>query len=85
MIHRLQTTQISMKRCMLGISRRKRKRITGIRNLIKVFDIIEGIQQLKWKWAGILQEDVTKMKHKFTEMAYQRCKTTKKTQPSKEE
>ena len=52
MVQKLQTAQRSMKRCMLGITRRDKKRITWIRNQTKVFDIIERIKQLKWKWAG---------------------------------
>ena len=52
MVQKLQTAQRSMKRCMLGITRRDKKRITWIRNQTKVFDIIERIKQLKWKWSG---------------------------------
>ena len=51
-IQRLQTTQRSMERCMLGITRRDRKRITWIRSQTKVFDVIERIKHLKWQWAG---------------------------------
>ena len=50
-IQRLQTTQSSMERCMLDITRRDRKRITWIRNYTKLY-IMERIKRLKWKWAG---------------------------------
>ena len=49
---RLQTTQRSMERCMLGITRRDRKRNIWVRMKTGVTDIIEKIKSLKWMWAG---------------------------------
>ncbi|KAL1447418.1 hypothetical protein WDU94_003530 [Cyamophila willieti] len=51
-IHRLQTTQRSMERSMLGFTRRDRKRNTWIRAKTKVMDVIERVKRLKWRWAG---------------------------------
>ncbi|KAI5732128.1 hypothetical protein M8J77_021962 [Diaphorina citri] len=51
-MQRLQTTQRSMERSMLGITRRDRKRITWIRAKTKVMDVIERVKRLKWRWAG---------------------------------
>ncbi|HEG7136645.1 TPA: hypothetical protein SFG11_002777, partial [Staphylococcus aureus] len=49
---RLQTTQRGMERCMLGITRRDRKRNTWVRQRTGVMDIIAKIRSLKWMWAG---------------------------------
>ena len=37
---------------MLGITLRERKRSTWIREKTKVIDIIQVVEQQKWKWAG---------------------------------
>jgi len=49
---RLQTTQRSMERCMLGITRRDRKRNTWVRKMTGVTDILGKVRSLKWMWAG---------------------------------
>ena len=49
---RLQTTQRSMERCMLGITRRDRKRNTWVRMMTGVTDIVDKVRSLKWRWAG---------------------------------
>ena len=43
--------QKGMKKCMLGISKRDRKRNTIIRAQTKVSDIIVRVKKLKWDWA----------------------------------
>ena len=53
-IRKLQVTQKSMERCMLGITKRDRKRIEWIRQKTQVIDIIHRIKSLKWQWAGHL-------------------------------
>jgi hypothetical protein len=50
--NKLATTQRSMERSMLGITKRDRKRNTWIRNKTKVTDIIQRVKSLKWQWAG---------------------------------
>ena len=49
---KLQTSQGSMERYMLSVTRRDRKRNEWIRSQTKVTDIIYRIKTLKWKWAG---------------------------------
>lgn len=51
-IQKLQTTQRSMERCMLGVTRRDRMRIETIRAQTRVDDVIETCKRLKWSWAG---------------------------------
>ncbi|XP_023217382.1 sodium channel protein type 3 subunit alpha-like [Centruroides sculpturatus] len=51
-IQRLQTIQRNMERCMLGITRRDQKRITWIRKMIGVTDIITRMKSPNWQWAG---------------------------------
>ena len=51
-MQRLQTTQRSMERCMLGITRKDKKRISWIRNKTKVIDVIQRVKNAKWSWAG---------------------------------
>jgi hypothetical protein len=71
MLHKIQCTQRSMERCMLGITRRDRKRNTWVRSMT---DIAEGVKNLKWTqreewmpdgrekyWNGI-REDVKESK-----------------------
>ena len=53
-IRKLQTTQRSMERCMLGFTRRNRKRNTWIREQTKVTDVICRVKKLKWNWVGHL-------------------------------
>jgi hypothetical protein len=49
---RLKTTQRSMERAMIGITRRDRKTNEWVRQQTGVQDIIVRIKQLKWQWAG---------------------------------
>ena len=49
---RLRTTQRSMERAMLGITRKDRRTNQWIRQQTGVQDIIVRIKQLKWQWAG---------------------------------
>ena len=51
---RLKTTQRSMERAMLGITRRDRRTNEWIRQQSGVQDIIVRIKQLKWQWAGYI-------------------------------
>jgi len=51
-IQKLRVTQRAMERCMLGITRRDRKRNEWVRSQTKVQDIIEAVMRLKFKWAG---------------------------------
>ena len=53
-VRKLQTTQRSMERCMLGFTRRDRKRNTWIREQTKVTDVICRVKKLKWNWVGHL-------------------------------
>ena len=52
MEQKLKTTQRSMERCMLGITKRDRKTCKWIREQTKVQDIIKHITNKKWRWAG---------------------------------
>ena len=54
MEQKLKTTQHSMERTMLGISKWDRKTLHWIRNQTKVADIMQSIRRKKWKWAGHL-------------------------------
>ena len=49
---RLRVTQRAMERCMLGITRRDRKRNEWIRAQTKVEDVIKTAKKMKWRWAG---------------------------------
>ena len=49
---RLKTTQRSMERAMLGITRRDHRTNEWVRQQTGVQDIIVRIKQLKWQWAG---------------------------------
>ena len=51
-IRKLQVTQRSMERCMIGITKLDKKRNQWIRNQTKVIDVIDRVKTLKWKWAG---------------------------------
>lgn len=53
-VQKLQTTQRSMERCMLGFTRRDKKRNAWIREQTKVTDVIGRVKKLKWNWAGHL-------------------------------
>ena len=52
MQERLRTTQRSMERAMLGISRLDKKTNVWIREQTGLQDIIVRIKELKWQWAG---------------------------------
>lgn len=52
MERKLQTTQRSMERMMLGYTRRDRKSNDWIRQKTKVRDIIKAVKEIKWRWAG---------------------------------
>ena len=52
MTQKLKVAQRGMERCMLGISRRDRKRNTDIRTKTGVSDIIVRVKKMKWNWAG---------------------------------
>ena len=52
MMQKLRVAQKGMERCMLGISKRDRKRNTIIRAQTKVSDIIVRVKKLNWDWAG---------------------------------
>ena len=52
MQERLRTTQKSMERAMIGITRRDRKTNVWVRQQTGTQDIIARIKQLKWQWAG---------------------------------
>jgi hypothetical protein len=45
-------TQRSMERCMLGITRRDRKRNTWVRSITTVADIAECVKKLNWTHSG---------------------------------
>ena len=49
---RLKTTQRSMERAMIGITRRDHRTNEWVRQQTGVQDIIVRIKQLKWQWAG---------------------------------
>ena len=49
MEQKLKTTQHSMERTMLGISKRDRKTLQWIRNQTKVADIMQSIRRKKWR------------------------------------
>ena len=51
-IQKLNTTQRSMERQMLNITRYDKKRNIWIRNQTKVCDIMRWITSKKWQWAG---------------------------------
>lgn len=51
-IQKLRVAQRGMERCMLGITRRDRKRNEWVREQTKVRDVIDVVMRLKWKWAG---------------------------------
>ena len=51
---RLGTTQRSMERAMIGITKRDHKTNKWVRQQTGVQDILERIKQLKWQWAGHL-------------------------------
>lgn len=51
---RLRTTQRSMERAMIGITKRDHKTNNWVRRQTGVQDIIVRIKQLKWQWAGHL-------------------------------
>lgn len=53
-IQKLQTAQRSMERCMLGMTRRDRKRINWIRGQTGVTEVLGHIKSQKWRWAGHL-------------------------------
>jgi hypothetical protein len=48
MLRNIQCTQRSMERCILGITRRVRKRNTWVRSMTKVADIAERVKIFKW-------------------------------------
>ncbi len=52
MQERLKTTQRSMERAMIGVTRRDRRTNEWVRQQTGVQDIIVRIKQLKWQWAG---------------------------------
>ena len=52
MQERLQATQRSMERAMIGITKRDRKTNVWVRNQTGIQDIITRIKALKWQWAG---------------------------------
>ena len=52
MENRLQTTQRSMERQMLGITKMDRKTSKWIRQQTNVQDIKARVKELKWRWAG---------------------------------
>ncbi len=52
MQEKLQTTQRSMERAMIGITRRDRKTNIWIRQQTGIKDIVVRIKELKWQWAG---------------------------------
>ena len=49
---RLKTTQRSMERAIIGISKRDHRTNEWVRQQTGVQDIIVRIKQLKWQWAG---------------------------------
>jgi endonuclease/exonuclease/phosphatase family metal-dependent hydrolase len=49
---RLKTTQRSMERAMIGVSKRDHRTNEWVRQQTGVQDIIVRIKQLKWQWAG---------------------------------
>jgi Reverse transcriptase (RNA-dependent DNA polymerase) len=51
-VQRLRVTQRGMERCMLGITRKDRKRNEWVRKQTRVRDVIDVAKQLKWRWAG---------------------------------
>ena len=52
MQERLQVTQRSMERAMVGVTRRDRKTNVWLRQQTRVLDITSRIKQLKWQWTG---------------------------------
>src|SRR5271156_3922108 len=52
MEQRLRTTQRSMERAMIGITRRYHRTNVWVRQQTGVQDIIVRIKQLKWQWGG---------------------------------
>jgi transposase-like protein len=60
MLRKIQCTQRSVERCMLGITRRNRKRntyvCTWVRSMTKVTDIAERVKNLKWTYTEMLSE-----------------------------
>src|SRR5277367_4697255 len=51
---RLSTTQRSVERAMIGITKRDRQTNKWVRQQTGLQDIIGRIKQLKWQWAGHL-------------------------------
>ena len=49
---RLKTTQRSMERAMIGVTKRDHRTNEWVRQQTGVQDIIVRIKQLKWQWAG---------------------------------
>ena len=54
MIQKLEVAQHGMERCMLGITKRDKKRNVEIRAQTKVSDVIGRVKKLKWSWAGYI-------------------------------
>jgi hypothetical protein len=50
MLRKIQCTRRSMERCMLGITRRDRKRNTWVRSMIKVADIAVRVKRMREEW-----------------------------------
>src|SRR5271167_3490088 len=51
---RLHTTQRSIERAMIEITKRNRKTNTCVREQAGIQDIVVRIKQIKWQWAGHL-------------------------------
>ena len=49
---KLRTTQSSLEKCMLIITKRDRKTNKWIRKQAKMQDIIKQVKIKKWRWAG---------------------------------
>src|SRR5438552_13150505 len=54
MQERLRTTQRSMERAMIGITKRDHKTNEWVRKQTGIQDIVARVKQLKWQWAGHL-------------------------------
>ena len=52
MQERLRTTQRSMERSMIGVTKRDHKTNKWVRQTSRVHDIIENVKILKWRWEG---------------------------------
>jgi hypothetical protein len=66
MLSQIQCAQISMERCVLGITRRDRKRNTWVRSMPKVTDIAERVSRLDRNGRGLERPSSSSERLKMT-------------------